>query len=195
MWGRRVSQHGWNRPYDQVEGNYVFFNNTWQTNSAQVIMAVNLSESSNGICDTNNHFIDDQTPYRRCQLVDIDDNDSASYDECVATATAIHRRKPMPIRRHPAARQRSAQGRTSIVLLREHFDDRSAVRFHAFRCRLGLHKRHTLRHRLQFHIAYGELSRANGCGAACKLGYRGIRIQWHAASGPNPPSNLTLVVH
>lgn len=48
-----------------IQGNYVFFNNTWQTNFAQGI--VNCENQTQGsTIDTNNHYIDDQTPYTSC---------------------------------------------------------------------------------------------------------------------------------
>jgi len=42
-----------------VEGNYVWFNNTWQTNNAQPILRCNTYKNGT-VADTNTHYIDDQ---------------------------------------------------------------------------------------------------------------------------------------
>jgi hypothetical protein len=42
-----------------VEGNYVYFNNTWQTNNAQPILRCN-TYTNGTVLDTNTHYIDDQ---------------------------------------------------------------------------------------------------------------------------------------
>ena len=46
-------------------GHYVLFNNTFQTNIAQVILRCG-GQSAGTTVDTNNHYIDNQTPYQSC---------------------------------------------------------------------------------------------------------------------------------
>jgi hypothetical protein len=46
-----------------ANGNYVYFNNTFQTNNAQGIMRVAPCYTNGTIIDTNNHYVDDQSPY------------------------------------------------------------------------------------------------------------------------------------
>lgn len=48
------------------QGNYVLFNNTWQTNYAQPIVRCSLVTSPATVLTTNNHYINDQTPYQTC---------------------------------------------------------------------------------------------------------------------------------
>jgi hypothetical protein len=49
----------------QVQGNYVFFNNTWQSNVSQSIVNCQYQTVGSTI-DTNNHYIDNHTPYLSC---------------------------------------------------------------------------------------------------------------------------------
>jgi hypothetical protein len=50
---------------NNAQGNYTYFNNTFQTNNSQPILR--CSNYSNGtMTDANNHFIDDGTPYLQC---------------------------------------------------------------------------------------------------------------------------------
>jgi hypothetical protein len=46
-------------------GNYVFFNNAWQTNVANTILSCQL-QSTGSTTDTNNYYVDDETPYVSC---------------------------------------------------------------------------------------------------------------------------------
>jgi hypothetical protein len=47
-----------------IQGNYLWFNNTWQTNCSQPILRFPTPCYTNGtIAETNNHYIDDQSQY------------------------------------------------------------------------------------------------------------------------------------
>jgi len=51
-----------------VAGNYVFFNNTWQTNHAQSILNCQ-NQTIGSTIEANNHYIDDHTPYVTCSAL------------------------------------------------------------------------------------------------------------------------------
>lgn len=48
-----------------IKGDYVFFNNTWQTNHPQTILNCQ-NQSVGSTVEANNHYIDDQSPYSTC---------------------------------------------------------------------------------------------------------------------------------